>query len=221
MGKGSGFEREVCKILSLCVSHQGRDDLFWRTPGSGARATTRMKKMLDTFDAAGDMMATAKYSKPFTKAAIWEFKRGYGGTGKKKKRAPSDQVDPLSILDNPLDQKKPPVLIGWWEKLTDEKIAHGRRYAFLILKRDRKDKCIVMDDYTFQHIARRNGPIGKKYFFIFTGATQHHIVIIRLDEFLNWCHPQRTFVEGWKPTRTIRRRKIRRRTIRRRKRREN
>lgn len=33
---GNAFERRVCKLLSMAVSRNSRDDLFWRTPSSGA-----------------------------------------------------------------------------------------------------------------------------------------------------------------------------------------
>lgn len=42
--KGSAFEREVCKALSLWVSGGKRDDVYWRSAMSGGRATLRSKK---------------------------------------------------------------------------------------------------------------------------------------------------------------------------------
>lgn len=42
--KGSGFEREVCKRLSLWVSHGKRDDLYWRSAMSGGRASVLFKR---------------------------------------------------------------------------------------------------------------------------------------------------------------------------------
>lgn len=42
--KGSGFEREVCKSLSLWMTHGKRDDIFWRTAMSGGRATISSKR---------------------------------------------------------------------------------------------------------------------------------------------------------------------------------
>jgi hypothetical protein len=37
--KGSGFERDICKALSLWVSHGASVDLYWRSAMSGGRAT--------------------------------------------------------------------------------------------------------------------------------------------------------------------------------------
>lgn len=42
--KGSSFERQTCKALSLWVSHGERQDLFWRSAMSGGRATVQMKR---------------------------------------------------------------------------------------------------------------------------------------------------------------------------------
>lgn len=40
--KGAGFEREICRRLGLWLTNGYRDDLFWRTPMSGGRATLRI-----------------------------------------------------------------------------------------------------------------------------------------------------------------------------------
>lgn len=41
--KGSSFERDTCKKLSLWVSRRLRDDLFWRSAMSGGRASVKFK----------------------------------------------------------------------------------------------------------------------------------------------------------------------------------
>lgn len=42
--KGSAFEREVCRKLSLWVTHGEKDDCFWRSAISGGRATVAKRK---------------------------------------------------------------------------------------------------------------------------------------------------------------------------------
>jgi hypothetical protein len=56
--KGSSFERDVCKALSLWVSHGKREDLFWRSAMSGGRATVGRRKGKDLAQHAGDISAT-------------------------------------------------------------------------------------------------------------------------------------------------------------------
>lgn len=53
--KGAGFEREVCKQLSLWVSNGTNVDLYWRSAMSGGRATVQKGKVRQ----AGDITAVA------------------------------------------------------------------------------------------------------------------------------------------------------------------
>lgn len=55
--KGGAFEREVCKALSLWVSHGRREDLYWRSAMSGGRATLGARKGKDLAHQAGDITA--------------------------------------------------------------------------------------------------------------------------------------------------------------------
>ena len=56
--KGSAFEREVCKKLSLWVSKGQRQDLFWRSAMSGGRATVAKRSGISLAHQAGDITAT-------------------------------------------------------------------------------------------------------------------------------------------------------------------
>ncbi len=56
-GKGGGFERRICKELSLWVSHGKREDLFWRSAMSGGRSTVARKKGKHLPASAGDISA--------------------------------------------------------------------------------------------------------------------------------------------------------------------
>lgn len=58
VGKGSAFERKICKLLSRWVSHGKRDDVFWRTAMSGGRATFMRRKGVNIRQ-AGDICAVA------------------------------------------------------------------------------------------------------------------------------------------------------------------
>jgi hypothetical protein len=48
MAKGSSFEREIAKLLSLWWSEGMRDDVFYRSHASGGRFTMRRKSGKDT-----------------------------------------------------------------------------------------------------------------------------------------------------------------------------
>jgi len=60
MGKGSSFERQISKKLSLWVSNNERDDIYWRSHSSGARYTIRKKLGKDTEGQDADLTCTSK-----------------------------------------------------------------------------------------------------------------------------------------------------------------
>lgn len=56
-GKGSEFERLICKQLSLWISGGERTDLLWRSSISGGRATRRQQKGENVQVQLGDICA--------------------------------------------------------------------------------------------------------------------------------------------------------------------
>lgn len=77
MAKGSKFERDLCTQLSLWWTNNRRDDVFWRTAGSGARATSRSKQGRQTCGQYGDICATDPIGEPLIQALTIEAKNGY------------------------------------------------------------------------------------------------------------------------------------------------
>lgn len=78
--KGSSFERDFSKILSLWWTQdldEPREDVFWRSTTSGARATTRAKKGLNTYGQYGDIAAIDPIGDPLLRFVSIECKRGY------------------------------------------------------------------------------------------------------------------------------------------------
>lgn len=76
MGKGSSFEREICKHLSKWWTGGKRDDVFWRSQTSGGRATQRLKKGQRTYGSYGDIAAVDPIGEPLLKLWTIELKRG-------------------------------------------------------------------------------------------------------------------------------------------------
>ena len=72
--KGSSFERELCRELSLWVSDGKRDDLLWRSAISGGRATVRAKKGKITAHQAGDICAVHELGHKLTNHFFIECK---------------------------------------------------------------------------------------------------------------------------------------------------
>lgn len=56
--KGAAFERQICKILSLWISNNEHEDVFWRSPLSGGRFTVSSKKSNSNIKHSGDVSIT-------------------------------------------------------------------------------------------------------------------------------------------------------------------
>jgi len=67
--KGAEFERKFAKELSRWASHGDRDDVFWRTPGSGSRATR-----VPAVAHGGDICATHEIGRAFCEHVLVECK---------------------------------------------------------------------------------------------------------------------------------------------------
>lgn len=73
--KGSQFERDMAKKLSLWLSDGERDDLLWRSHSSGGRATQRQNAGLDTEGQHGDLTSTSDLGKKLIDRYSIELKR--------------------------------------------------------------------------------------------------------------------------------------------------
>lgn len=72
--KGSSFERDVCRRLSLWVSEDKHEDVFWRSSMSGGRATVAHKRGIRLTAQAGDICAIHPLGQPFLDNYLCECK---------------------------------------------------------------------------------------------------------------------------------------------------
>lgn len=127
--KGSSYEREICKKLSLWWTYGEDDDVFWRTAGSGARATGRRKQGKKTFGQDGDIQATNPIGQPFVDLFAVEIKRGY------------KDANPMSVFDHKPGKPLCPFLK--FIQQADRACSSSESPFWLIIhKRDRKVEMI-------------------------------------------------------------------------------
>jgi len=129
--KGSEYERETCKKLGLWWTHGERDDIFWRTAGSGARATVRGRKGNTTAGQNGDIAATDPLGKPLIDAFTIELKRGYS------ERTIQDLLDKSNKAANQEYEKFILQTIESWEQA-------GSKSWILIVRRNRREALIFL-----------------------------------------------------------------------------
>lgn len=141
MGKGSGFEREMCKKFSLWWTNGTRDDIFWRTAGSGARATTRFRKSgKSTYANSGDLLAVDPIGKPFTDIFTVEMKRGY------------KNWSIMDLVDKSKKAKEPTISLFLKQALMGANRPDCYNYPLLLTRRDQRTEMLTMPISIVNHI---------------------------------------------------------------------
>lgn len=197
--KGGSFEREICRRLSLWWTDDKRDDVFWRTHGSGARATVRHRAGKRTAGAYGDIMATDPIGEPLIDLLTIELKRGYNS---------HTIQDLLDKSDTASVQK----VESWISQVEEAHTAAGSFSWLIITKRDQRKHMVMMpllvaDVLGFYHI--ENSPAGLfsipvRYSFgpkklRTETAREGTFVMSTLENFLGKVTPKRIkkAVRGW------------------------
>ncbi len=130
-GKGSSFERDICRQLSLWWSNGKRDDLFWRCAGSGAMAKTRSKIGKQTFGQYGDVQATDPIGQPLLDVFTIEVKRGYSSASF------------INMLDKP-DTAAMQIWEAFYQQVLQDSKNAKSRFWMIIWRRDRKQTLVYM-----------------------------------------------------------------------------
>lgn len=177
--KGSDFERGVCKQLSLWWTEGKRKDVFWRTSGSGARASTRIKLHGEkTFGQHGDVQASDPDGQPLIDLCTIEIKKGYS------KQTIFDLMDRL-----PTETKQPYKL--FIQQARKDNADSDSHYWMLIAKRDYKTTMVIIPFTLYQKL-KEDCPINRACpSFIMKIKIDKNISVFgtTLDEFFTWVDP--------------------------------
>jgi hypothetical protein len=164
--KGSRFEREVCKQLSLWWSGGSDDAVFYRSHGSGARATARSRRGKDTPNSHGDVMAVDPSGQPLLDLMTIELKRGYN------RSTFQDLVDGSGEWNNWIGQAK-------------ESAEGGGSYGWLIIaKRDKRSPLAALPWYLGDKLDYRQGNRAT------VSCDDCTIIVCRLDDLLRHNTPK-------------------------------
>lgn len=133
--KGSQFERSFCSLLSQWYTREKLDDVFYRTAGSGGRATVRRKKGTTTAGGAGDIQALNPVGGPLMELLTFELKRGY------------NKVNIQDLIDRP-DRMAQCPLEDWVRQAQDSAEGHSL-YWMIVHKRDQREPILLFpSDFT-------------------------------------------------------------------------
>ena len=146
-GKGSAYEREICKLLSLWWTDNEREDVYWRSSGSGARAKVRSKSGKSTFGQYGDVSCIDPIGQPLIDNVVIEIKRGYGR---------NCIYDVLDKLETAAEQE----WTKWLNQVLLDKENSGSPAWWLITKRDRRQAMIFYPQFVRNLIIDYNGSLS-------------------------------------------------------------
>lgn len=172
MAKGSQFERDTCRQLSEWWSGGEREDIFWRTATSGARATTRTRQGKGTFGQYGDIQATDPIGQPLLDLITFELKRGY------------PRVSPLDFF---VSTETP--WIKWLGQASNSAAGAGTPYWMVVWKRDRRDSLAIYPALLDSYLeSEADAPDFQKIQFVEEGDSPYLSVML-FNDWLRWVGP--------------------------------
>jgi hypothetical protein len=178
MGKGSSYEREICKQLSKWWTDGSRDDVFWRSSQSGGRATQRAKHGLRTYGAYGDIAAVDPIGEPLLKLFTIELKRG------RSHGCPNDLLDcrPSTVAK--------PFECALVQAIDASKRAQSR-YWMLVSRRDGRQSMVFLPWMVRTDLPNLlSGPFAVFDLLLCSSNAPLRFVGLKLDDFLRRVSPK-------------------------------
>lgn len=125
MGKGSNYERQMCREFSLWWTSGKDDSVYWRTSNSGGRATIRRRNNKRSDLHCGDMCAIDPIGQPLLDLVTIEIKRGYS------KHSIADLLDRRPSAAQQLFE-------GFLEQAVDAARNAGTPHWLIVFRRDQR-----------------------------------------------------------------------------------
>lgn len=148
MGRGTSggqFERKLSAKLSLWWTDGADDSIFWRSHGSGARATKRSKKSKSTFGQYGDICAVKPIGEPLIDFFCMELKKGYSS------------FSVADLLDRPLAEKHVQQNHEKWFQQTLEAWKASGSFTWLIFQQRKSRQAIVYMPWNLVQLLKEEG----------------------------------------------------------------
>lgn len=168
--KGSGFEREIAKKISLWLTNNQRDDTVWRSISSGSFATNKKKKGEISKHSVGDLMSVSEESKLFFDIFNIECKN-------------YKEVDLYHIFTDNC------IIIEWYEKLYNDCLFNYKqnknnyfKNPMIIYKQKYKPILCVINEHIYNII---NNYSSYKIYSIKFDTTIEKLNIFKFDDLLS------------------------------------
>ncbi len=177
--KGTTEERMQCKEWSLWWSRgldidPPRNDIFWRTAGSGARARNRTSTGEDVHRGYGDMLAEDQIGQPLIDVCTFEIKKGYS----------KDKL----LFDCIGSRQNLPLLLSFLREV-EKDADDANNSPILVIHQDRKPSVIFLSVYLFSRITFYSGGIGTTSITLDDQRVKHIYIAVSLNAFFRCADP--------------------------------
>jgi hypothetical protein len=199
--KGSGFERDEARFLSLWWTEGERDDVFWRNRVKVTSKTPNAERQL------GDICVAHTIGLPFIETFNVELKSGYSYFNAKRAKKENDAINakriangkepiPLTVRNTPWDlldvidrnvKDENLEIIQFWNQCKTDADLSGR-IPLLIFKRDYKLPVVCVEVETMRDIADLSGVLLCRRLILTEGDDVR--ILYRHTDFFNWLRPE-------------------------------
>lgn len=171
--KGSSFERIISRLLSQWITGNKKEELFWRSAASGAKATIGRKKGIKS-NQDGDISSTSVKSHWLTREMYFECKN-------------YKAINVIAFFHKSGD------VYSWWCK-TFKEAQESNKFPILIFKGNRT---IIYAMVTRIFWSKMDSYLGLKNFEHIRIHSGHDVVIFNFMEFLDHYDAKifKTFLE--------------------------
>lgn len=195
MAKGSDFENEICRLLSMWWTDGERDDVFIRTRISGGMATSRRKSGRNMAFQQGDITFNDPIGKPLIDFWHLELKTGYAAKSKSKaKKLLERGIQQVTVtnwcaLDLLDGSAKVPMMLSLWNQCWDESRITNRT-PILIFRRNLKRPCIAFTGMYYDELVEYFGSGPARFIRIYHDSSENllhdGLCVFPLEDFFEW-----------------------------------
>ena len=171
MPKGSANERTKCKEWSLWWTDGKRDDIFWRTSGSGARAKVRSKAGKTTAGSYGDITAIDPLGDPLIEVCTVELKKGY-----------TSELDLLALFDS---RAKHHTIKKFLAQVRYD-ANNANNFPVLEVHRDYRKPVLFIDSVLFGELESYYGAVPSTVLMRLCFETLGSFHVVNRDVFFEW-----------------------------------
>jgi len=161
--KGSGYERDICKMLTMWLTGKDKPYVWWRSPSSGALATITAQNP----NLTGDIISVLPEGNFLTDRFSIEIKTGY----------------PKSSFNKFFSNAKNNEIEMFWKQAVND-ASKSNKEPMMIYKKDRKEPLIFL-----REVVKNKLPQLEELNYFILKFNSERVVVFNTNEFFTKTKP--------------------------------